>query len=328
MKLLITVAREHTSRSDVTDALRCATAVAESLAAQGHRAATFDVDETMLDQPETLRLKIIDLKPDCIFNLFEGFSSNAQCEADFAAILDRAGIPYTGNKARTLRLCLDKETTKNILRGHQVPVPDGICLRSGDAVEGLSLLPPVFIKPCCEDASVGIDADSLVADRHGLQAAVARKLRQFPCGIIVESFLTGTEYNVGCLGCFPYEVLGVSTMDYTGQKDVLPFLTYSAKWQTETREFRALIPSPANPVPPELRDRIVDVAVRTGQALGCSGYFRVDMREHNGRLFVIDVNPNPDINTDSGFMRQAYHKGYTYDDVLDKIIKAAITSLD
>ena len=327
MKLLITVAREHTTRNDVTDALRCANAVAGSLAEGKHTVAILEVDEQALAHPEKLRSTILDARPDCIFNLFEGFSNNAQREADFADILDSLRVPYTGNNARTLRLCLNKETAKNILRQHQVPVPDGICLRNGDAVEGCALQFPLFIKPCCEDASVGIDADSLVVDGHGLQAAVAGKLRQFPGGIIVESFLSGPEYNVGCIGCSPYEVLGVSTMEYAGQEGVLPFLTYSAKWQTETPEFQALIPSPANPVDPARRGRILDIAVRAGQALECRGYFRVDMRERNGGLFVIDVNPNPDINTDSGFMRQAYHKGYAYNDVLDKIIKAAITSV-
>jgi D-alanine-D-alanine ligase len=49
------------------------------------------------------------------------------------------------------------------------------------------------------------------------------------------------------------------------------------------------------------------------------------MREKDGELFVLDVNPNPDINRDSGFMRQAYAKGYTYEDVIEKILKSAIT---
>jgi D-alanine-D-alanine ligase len=328
MKILIAVANEDTTRSDVTDALRCANAVAGGLAEGKHAVAILQVDEQALAAAEALRSRILAARPDCVFNLFEGFSRNAQCEADFADILDSLRVPYTGNSARTLRLCLNKETTKKILREHQVPVPDGICLNSGDALEGVLLRFPLFIKPCCEDASVGIDADSLVADGHSLRAAVTAKLRQFPGGVIVESFLSGTEYNVGCVGCSPYEVLGVSSMEYTAQGDMLPFLTYSAKWQTETPEYRALTPSPESPVAPELRDKIVAVAVRAGQALGCRGYFRVDMREHNGGLFVIDVNPNPDINTDSGFMRQAYHRGHAYNDVLDKIIKTAITSMD
>ena len=48
------------------------------------------------------------------------------------------------------------------------------------------------------------------------------------------------------------------------------------------------------------------------------------MREHSGRLCVLDINPNPDINNDSGFMKQAYGKGYTYTETVARIVNAAL----
>jgi D-alanine-D-alanine ligase len=41
----------------------------------------------------------------------------------------------------------------------------------------------------------------------------------------------------------------------------------------------------------------------------------------NGGLFVLDANPNPDINIDSGFMRQACYRGYAYGDIMTMILR-------
>lgn len=320
MKILITVGKEHTQRNDVQDALRCASSIADALGLAGHGTEIFFVEEPDFESPDQLTSRIRALHPDCVFNLFEGFAKSSQSEIVFAEMLESLAIPYTGNSGRTLRLCLSKETAKEVLREHSVPVPAGVCIKDITDVGAVRLRYPLFLKPCCEDASVGIDEDSLVRGEHEFFSAVLKKLDRFPHGVIVEEFLSGAEYNVGCLGTFPFEILGVSVMDYSLHPDVPPFMTYSAKWETEAHEYKALIPSPETAIEPGFRRSIVEIAARTGQALGCKSYFRVDMRAYNGKLFVIDVNPNPDINSDSGFMRQAYHKGYTYGDVLEKIV--------
>jgi len=324
MRILIAVGKEAAPRRDVQDALRCAASVESTLIKKGFAAQTLYVAEEDLRNPEAITAAILEKKPDCVFNLFEGFGCNSQSEAEFAHILEAASLPHTGNTARTLRLCLSKAQTKQILRDNGVSVPGGVFIKQGEAVSYDALPCPLFIKPCYEDASVGIDMDSLVADPKALFGALDKKLKEFPEGIIAEEFMPGIEYNVGVLGFFPFEVLGISVMDYSLHSGIAPFMTYAAKWEDDSPEFKALVPSPEQAIDGALKISLAECAAEAGRALGCRGYFRVDMREKDGMIFVIDVNPNPDINMDSGFIRQAYHKGYTYAEVLEKILQAAL----
>ena len=59
--------------------------------------------------------------------------------------------------------------------------------------------------------------------------------------------------------------------------------------------------------------------------MGCRDYARVDMRlAKNNKLYVLEVNPNPDITEGAGFMRSAEHSGMTYAQALKRIVKYAL----
>ena len=100
-------------------------------------------------------------------------------------------------------------------------------------------------------------------------------------------------------------------------------MSYDAKWSPETEDFRSLVPEVELSLVPSIRENILRQSTSAALALGCRGYFRVDLRERNGELFVLDVNPNPDINVDSGFARQAAAAGYAYEDIVEIILKEA-----
>lgn len=324
MRIVVAVAHDPSCRSDVLDALRCARSVAEELDQRGHQVEILAIDPAGATDVAWIASQLNKAQVDCVFNLFEGFAENASCEADFAACLESLGVPFTGNGSHSLRLCLNKAVVKEVLRTAGLRVPEGICVRRGDLLPERLPPFPLFVKPCSEDASVGIDEESLVSDRQSLERVVGKKTATFPNGVIVEQFLAGAEYNVGCIGTPPYEILGISVMAYDTTPDLPHFMTYRAKWEPGTREFTAFIPDPCRQLDEKVRQNISELAIEAGRLLGCRGYFRVDMREHQGSLYIIDVNPNPDINRDSGFMRQAYTRGHAYGEILDKIIKVAI----
>ena len=67
----------------------------------------------------------------------------------------------------------------------------------------------------------------------------------------------------------------------------------------------------------------------SGPPSRASGYGRVDVRmDARGRLYVIDVNPNPDLSADAGLARQAAAAGWSYPDLVGRIAELAFTSQD
>jgi D-alanine-D-alanine ligase len=327
MDILVAAGREETDRTDVVDVLRCRESVLGTLGRLGHRAVPFDVTPGLLDAPGTLEDSLRGHAPDIVFNLFEGFANDAGAEVRFVSFLERSGFRFTGNRAAALAACLDKAAVKTALAARGIPVPEGTLVRSAADLDRTVRTGAVFIKPRAEDGNVGIDERSYIPagfDDRSFRDRVLEKLALFPQGVIVEEFIHGTEYSVGCLGSNErFETVGVSVMEYSLHPGFTPFYTYEAKWNESAAAYRALTPRVGTPIPPELGRRIELTAEAVREALGLSSYFRIDMREKDGRLHVLDVNPNPDINTDSGLLRQAYTKGYDYDSFIGKILECA-----
>jgi D-alanine-D-alanine ligase len=322
-RVLITVGLEQTGRADVLDVLRCTQSLESVFTGIGVPVEKLYVRAEDFPRLDRIREVISSRLPARVFNLFEGFSGDAGMEISFARMLENLGVPFTGNPSTTLGKCLDKEGAKRLLERNSIPVPRGIFLRDleGHPWSGLDF--PLFIKPCFEDGSVGIERDCLVSEEGSLEKVLRQKLDEFPKGIILEEFIPGREFNVGFLGNPPYEVLGVSMIDYSRYSGKVPFLHYDSKWDPSCAEFREILPVLEEGIAPCLRERLVDMARRAGEILGCRGYFRVDLREREGFPYVLDVNPNPDINEDSGFSRQGRNCGYSYPQVVERILAYA-----
>lgn len=324
-KILVTVGIGNYKSEDTEAVFKCRDAVAESLRSSGYTAESFEIHEKIFSKfPETVISSIKELAPDGVFNLFEGFCGKAGSEAAFARMLEESQIPFTGNNSSALELCLDKHRTKEILSDNGIKVPRGALVRELSDLDRLKIDCPVFIKPAFEDASVGIDKRSLAESREDLVASVTKKLSSFPSGLVVEEFISGKEFNAAFVGEFPYEHLGISSLDYSHHPDCPNFLNFNSKWKDGAVEYEKLMPRVLDKKDPDYKNEIVEISRNAARALGCSRYFRVDLREKDGELYVLDVNPNPDISPDSGLVRQAASKGIDYTGVVNRILKNII----
>jgi D-alanine-D-alanine ligase len=320
LTVALPAALECSSRADVTDALRSRSFISSVLEAKGHIPVPLDITPAILRSRSRTAELLRSAEARCIFNLFEGFGEDSGTEHFFRSLVEETGIPCTGNPSHVLRTCLSKEMSCRILRDAGIPVPDGVSLRPGFNHEMLAKLrPPLFIKPLLEDGSVGVDPASLVTDRSELESVVSSKLSLFPGGVRVESFLPGREFSVACIGNDPYDIREVSVIDYEREGASLPFLDYGSKWDGESPLY-ALVPKKAEGA---LRYSAAKLAAAAGKALGCRGYFRVDLRERDGRLFVIDVNPNPDVAPDGGFFRQCRESGLSDEETVHTLLELA-----
>jgi D-alanine-D-alanine ligase len=69
----------------------------------------------------------------------------------------------------------------------------------------------------------------------------------------------------------------------------------------------------------QARRAIEQVCCQAYRALRCRGYARIDLRLKNDRPVVLDVNPNPDINSEALLVVAAQVVGLTYDEVIARI---------
>lgn len=320
-KILIAVSKEKSTRNDICAVSHCKESIKNVFSKKGIESEILFLEKSDFEGTRRLKKKILNINPFCVFNLFEGFSKDPQKEAVFVKLLESAKIPFTGNSSFALSACLDKIKVKRILKKNNLPVAHSILIKSLEYPVPRGLNFPLFIKPCREDGSCGIYQDSLVCNKEELSAAIKKRLKNFPEGVIAEEFLPGREYSVAFLGNNYYEPLGISEIDYSRYGGLPPFLTYDAKWEKKTLDYRVIVPDYEPKISRTLKKNIIDLSGKAGEALGCRSYFRVDLRESAGKFFIIDINPNPDINKDSGYIKLAFAKGYTYDAIIEKIVR-------
>ena len=306
-------ARDVISAQGVTVA---ATAVEQALRPKHEAvclAISFDLAEALINYDPGLWV---------VFNLLEGLGNRADLEAEAAAILARLGYRCTGSPPETLALCLNKAQTKRVLESKGIPTPAyQIC---EDRKTRLTVPLPAMVKPVAEDASLGIDDGAVVTTYEQLRERVSYILDAYQEPALVEEFIDGREFNIALWGNGNPECLPLAEIDYSGITDLLRRIcSYAAKWEPERDEYRLTpVICPAK-VDGRLAERIQNVATAAYEVLGCRGYTRVDMRVRDGQPYVLEVNPNPDISPDAGFARAALAAGYTYPEMVERIIDLA-----
>lgn len=270
------------------------------------------------------------LDAEVVFNQVESLAGDARREAHFAAALELSGLPYTGSGPRTLAICLDKPLARAVLAARGVPIAPGALLRSAqDPLPELRY--PLLLKPSREDASHGITLDSLARDEAGLRERARRVIEGYRQPALAEEYLAGREFNVALLEGptpeAPPRILELSEIEFSGFPEGAPqIVTYAGKWIEGSPEWNGTR-SIAAKVDPRLGARVREAATAAWHALGLSGYARVDLRAQagpEGRLAVIDVNPNPDLSPDAGFALTAQRSGISHVELLTHILECAL----
>jgi D-alanine-D-alanine ligase len=231
--------------------------------------------------------------PDVVYNLCEAPLGRPDLEAHVAALLEWAGVRFTGARSDTLELCRRKDRTAAALAAAGVPVPRG---------GGF----PCIVKPADEDGSAGIDRHSVCAD----DAALARARARIRGPVVIEEFLPGREFVVSLWGASTPEHLSIGETQFTNG---LQLNTYAAKWETESRDYADSPLSYHVELDADLRTAVVAAARGAWHAVGARGSLRVDVRlDAEGTPKVLDVNPNPEVSPGVGMCRAVVEAGWTW----------------
>jgi len=303
---------EDWTAEDVRGVMQAVTQVGQSFAALGHAVRKQPVRHDM-------RWFQAARQADLAFNLCEGVHGRSEWEEHVVATLEFAGVPVTGASAWTLAACRRKATANAILTQAGLPIPRWT-VAQGKIQDDFPL--PAIIKPAAEDASAGLDRGSVVADRKALRARVAAMTEQFD-EVLVQQYVAGRELNVGFVGD---RALPIAEIDFSGMPPgSWPILTYAAKWDTGSPDDLGSVPVCPASLAQKLAERLVRIAETAWRAMQGKGYGRVDLRvDEQGRPWVLEVNPNPDLNDDAGLSRMAKAAGWDYAELVRRIAEVAL----
>jgi D-alanine-D-alanine ligase len=296
-------------------------AIGDALRELGHEPSLVAID----GRPQTLaRLPRSDA--DLFFNLVESYNGDDTMEMHFCAYLDLIGRRYTGAGPQGSYLAMDKVVAKAILRAHGLYSPYAAVADHGRADIAQDVQFPLIVKPTAEDASKGIDAGSVVRSVKELLERVAYVQEEFNSPALIEEFIEGREIYVAVLGNTPPEALPLIELDLSRLPDDMPRIAgYEVKFDESTEAYRKTSSAPAKDLDEAAVAEMQRVAVLAFRALKLRDYARLDLRlAGNGRVYVIEANPNPWLDPIAEFAMAAKESGRSYTQMIEAIVESAM----
>ena len=277
-------------------------AVSEALRSRGLDIIDIDVRNGFLETLADSKAKVAFLA------LHGGFGEDGQIQA----ILEEAGIPYTGSGPTASRIAMSKPATKRLLIQNGIATPE-FCLAGPAAGEGTIIQAaeelgyPLVTKPPGDGSSLGV---SIVSDPSELHDAVAKVRETDPC-VLMERFIAGRELTVGV---FNGRALPPIELRCPG------FYDFNAKYTTGRTEYI---------IPPELTlaaaNALEEAALKTYACIGCAGVARVDVRlSESGVPYVLEINTIPGLSATSLVPKAARAAGIDFAKLCEMMIDDAL----
>lgn len=305
-------------------------AVSEQLEKLGHRVTLLAAGKRIRD----LVSRIAGDRSDLIFNLCESLAGVNHHEQNVASLLELMGKRFTGAPAIGLALAQDKALSKKLFSFHSVPYPKFLTADAGQVEWADNLQFPLFVKPLNQDASIGIDSNSIVNDIKELMERISYITTEFRATALVEEYIEGREIYAGVLGGEKPEVLPLLEWDFSKLPADEPRIASSeAKWDKKSPGYRAPERFPGD-IPEGVVERIKEAAVSAYQALKLRDYARIDVRlvSPKGRskdpgsweFYVIEANPNPHLDPKGELSVAAQRHGLSYSDLIERIVSYSL----
>jgi D-alanine-D-alanine ligase len=295
--------------------------VAEALTKLGHRATLHVLDGSVKSLHALARLEC-----DLIFNLAESFAGNDTADYCIAAYLELMEKRFTGSGSHGLLYGQDKAAAKKILEFHGIHTPVFARSFRGRLDFSHDLEFPVIVKPAREDGSIGIEFSSVVSSIRELMERIDWLHANFDSPVLIEEYVEGREMYVGVLGNDNPTALPVVELDLSKLPEGRPRIAGAeVKWGKGTRAYRDTKSAIAEDLPEETTALLQQTAVAVFQALELRDYARIDMRlRPDGRVAVIEANPNPWLASKAEFSMAARKTGRTYTNLVEEIAELAM----
>ena len=227
------------------------------------------------------------------------------------ALLEAAGVTYTGSNRLGCSLAMDKEVTKRLLRQAGILTPDWLTgPRDADEVERTLGL-PVIVKAAAGGSSLRL---ILAHDRDELEAAIAESL-EWDDLVLFERYHKGRELTVGILG---EEALPVG--------EIIPkheIFDYECKYQPGMAE--EIFPAD---IPADVAKRLQRLALQAHRALRLRDFSRIDfILDAEGLPWCLEANAVPGMTPNSLLPKAARAAGISFPRLCDRLVGLARTRI-
>ena len=252
-----------------------------------------------------------------VFNLVESVGNRAEILYFIPGLLNMHHIPYTGCPVEAAFVTGSKVLARNIMKANGIPVAGG--WKVSEAAQ-LTKGRKYILKPVWEDGSLGITEESVFTFTGTIPGILEDKNDHH---WFIEEFIDGREFNVSVVaGPDGPVMLPPAEMVFHDYPDDIPrIVSYKAKWMEETFQYENSRRNFPSDLSEKLLKNLKDAVIGCWNIFGLKGYARVDMRvDADENVYVLEVNANPCISPDSGFISAGIHAGFTHQEIIGHII--------
>lgn len=273
----------------------------------------------------SVKFQVEEIKPEFIVNLVESINGKQDLCYVAPKIFSELNIPFTGNHHEPTKITTNKLLAKNHFREYDIRTPNFITMTNPRSFrKGFYV-----IKSESEHASVGLEGHSFENAEEVMKVLNLKRLKGNPS--FAENYIDGREFNISVVSDENGNprVLPIAEMLFKNwPDDKMKIIDYNAKWNDYSFESRNTVRSFAKKAEDaELYKDLERLAKRCWNMFGLKGYVRVDVRvDKNNNPFVLEINTNPCISADSGFIAAAKEAGFTMPEIINRIVKDAHSS--
>ncbi len=266
----------------------------------------------LIDVDKKVYKKLEENEIEICYNTLHGRFGEDGC---IQGLLEIMGIKYTGCNVKSSAICMDKETTKNVLKENGLNIIKSVCINKGEdfyeKTKGLNY--PLMVKPAKEGSSIGM---SKVSKKEELKDALDIAYKS-DNKVLIEEFLKGISATVGVLEDVKNkETFATPVLEFRTKTE---WYDFEAKYTKGLTEF--ILPASFDE---KLTKQIQDMAINAHRALECSGVSRVDFLIYNNIPYILEINTNPGMTDLSDLPAQSKAMGIDYNNLVQLILNTAL----
>lgn len=275
--------------------------------------------------------KMLDLfqeyPPFFAFNLVDSLDGAGRLIHMVPSVMDYLSIPYTGCPAESIYQTSNKLITKRLLKAYGLNTPSW--LTATDILKDKNIFdPPYIIKSIWEHASIGLNESSIIYDRDELKKEIRRNSEKYGKHFFVEEYIEGREFNISLLSeGGNVEILPAAEITFSNYPEDKPkIVDYRAKWIEDSFEyFNTLRSFDFSLKDKSLLEKLSKISGDCWELFEMEGYGRVDFRvSKDGIPFVLEINTNPCLSPDGGFVAAANKSGLNFKRIIERIIEVTL----